>query len=105
MHAIFQLIFVMNSVVVILNVIARLLLNGIYQGNALRKVHVKLNVVYSSAYRIPECNRDYQKSSSDLYLGLRIAYNVRLQIDIVSYLKIWVVLQIKTLCLLCKIKN
>ncbi|CAD8175029.1 unnamed protein product [Paramecium pentaurelia] len=32
--------------------------------------------IYSSAYRIPECNRDYQKSSSDLYLGLRIAYNL-----------------------------
>ncbi|CAD8180124.1 unnamed protein product [Paramecium octaurelia] len=32
--------------------------------------------IYSSAYQIPECNRDYQKSSSDLYLGLRIAYNL-----------------------------
>jgi hypothetical protein len=35
-------------------------------------------LVYSSPFTIPACNRDYQKSATDLYLGLRIAYNVKI---------------------------
>ncbi|CAK80959.1 unnamed protein product (macronuclear) [Paramecium tetraurelia] len=47
--------------------------NTIVEWDLARKCREK---IYSSAYQIPECNRDYQKSSSDLYLGLRIAYNL-----------------------------